>query len=232
MSCLYTTLESTVNYESTDAWIPSPAQDSCLLPFLSLLSSSPSEDPGQEKKRRNHKHRGHCLRALLRKFNETQIKLSVYACSASSDFPLAWYSCSPCLRPLCGVSCMINHLLQHHQAEGRLAPPSHLHTHLLSAALAARGLLVQRCPSQEGTTVHSYFPQELVQRLRKKSWREIKTRDRTMNGSLQMRATKPLGGGSHKASYPQFLKNFKVITAYSLEYFLLLKKSSNIVFVA
>lgn len=113
--------------------------------------------------------RGHCLRGLIRMRNKTQIKLSVYVCSASSDFHLARYTCSPCLRPLCRVSCMIDHLLQYHQAEGRPAPPRHLHMHLLSAALAAQGLLAQRWPGPEGTTVNSFFPQELVQGFWKKT---------------------------------------------------------------
>lgn len=68
--------------------------------------------------------RGHCLRALMRKSNKTQIKLSVHACPATADFHLAWYTCCPCFRPSCRASSVINHLQHHQQKAGRPPTPS------------------------------------------------------------------------------------------------------------
>ena len=168
--------------------------------------------------------RGHCLRALMRNSNKTQIKLSVHVCPATADFHLAWYTCCPCFRPSCRASSVINYL-QHHPAEGRLAPPHHLFMHLLSAALAARGLLAQRCLGPEGHHCELIFSAETSPKMKEESWRQRKTRDGIMNGSLQMRATKPLRSQViQHFTHPQSLKIFLSSTAHSLGYFLLLKK--------
>lgn len=169
MSCPYTALESSLSYEH---WQVNTFSNSGQL--LSALSVSTTiislrrYRAREEARRQNSMCGGHCLGVLIRTFNKTQIKLSVDVCSASSDFHFAWYTCSLASDHYAEQAAWpIPFSSSTKQKAGCPTTPS-AHAPALSS-LAAQGLLAQRCPGPGGTTGNSYFPQELVQRFKKKA---------------------------------------------------------------
>lgn len=193
MSCLYTALESSLNYEH---WQVNTFSNSGQL--LSALSVSTTiislrrYRVREEARRQNSLCGGHCLGVLIRTFNKTQIKLGVDVCSASSDFHFAWYTCS---------------LASDHYAEQAAWPITFSSSTKQKAGWPHHAICTRTCSQQPGCSgtagpempwprghhCELIFSTGTSPKIQEESWREPKTRGGTMNGSLPMRATKPLG---------------------------------------
>lgn len=105
-------------------------------PFLLIYDSHlPLKTQAREEARRqSSKCWGHWWRALIRKFNKTTEWIKCVCLFCQLGLSLRLVLLLPWLQTIMRSELHYPSPLRHHQAEGRLAPPGHLHVHLRSAS--------------------------------------------------------------------------------------------------